>query len=219
MSICFIDEVEFCRVTNTGYLLSNVCNIPLFYSGDLDGEAKLDDIINGYDRVCILYPDAKAVTMREYVLGSSEDKTEERFRSELSKYLMVVIDGTWTQVKGLKKRLLRKHKNIQCIKLGNVRASKSVLRKETQADRVSTAEAINLYLEEIGVNETITNNIWDILQQKYDIYEAQSGRDLKSKAFANQQEKCQTSIKRKHEELSPGKEPEPQNETKKKKFT
>eukprot|EP01130_Rhizamoeba_saxonica_P005872 TRINITY_DN2324_c0_g1_i1.p2 TRINITY_DN2324_c0_g1~~TRINITY_DN2324_c0_g1_i1.p2 ORF type:complete len:110 (-),score=30.17 TRINITY_DN2324_c0_g1_i1:112-441(-) len=88
-------------------------------------------------------------------------------------YNIVVLDGTWTQVKRMGKRL----PELKYIRLEKVKETISRMRKQSSKDRVTTYEAIALLLEEMEEEETKINELWEVFRVKLDESDKQSGRE------------------------------------------
>jgi len=158
---------EYGRMTNTGkFLKDSIPSVRIIYCGDNDGEEYLRNLIeNEYDHTFILYPANDALTFQEY--------TQQKGETNLKNFNVVVLDGTWTQVKMLKKKRLP---TIQNIKLQGNKETISKMRKETSKDRVSTAEALLLLLEEMGEEMTEIEKIWEVFKKKLISADLQTGK-------------------------------------------
>jgi hypothetical protein len=86
---------------------------------------------------------------------------------------IVVIDGTWSQARTLRK-LLPDH--VTCLRINaDGHSLFAPLRKQSQADRCSTLEAAVTLLQELGVDRTSTNGLLDMLRVLVDCLSMQNG--------------------------------------------
>jgi len=160
---------EYGRMSNTGrFLKDSIPSVRIIYCGNIEGEEFLKQLIESEkDNTFILYPANDALTFQEYIQQKGDP-----LPTNLSSLNVIVIDGTWTQVKMLKRRL----PPIQNIKLQGNKETISKMRKETSKDRVSTAEALMLLLEEMGEESNELEKLWDVFKKKLTYADLQTGK-------------------------------------------
>eukprot|EP01130_Rhizamoeba_saxonica_P005873 TRINITY_DN2324_c0_g1_i2.p1 TRINITY_DN2324_c0_g1~~TRINITY_DN2324_c0_g1_i2.p1 ORF type:complete len:237 (-),score=44.00 TRINITY_DN2324_c0_g1_i2:293-940(-) len=144
----YMHHREYGRGSNTAKFFSMVTNAKLVICGHPDQEpAFLNEIQQNIDNTFILYPHQNSFTYSEIVEAANASIKEGEMNDSTTNitpsYNIVVLDGTWTQVKRMGKRL----PELKYIRLEKVKETISRMRKQSSKDRVTTYEAIALLLE------------------------------------------------------------------------
>eukprot|EP01120_Amphizonella_sp_Union-15-10_P003454 TRINITY_DN13875_c0_g1_i1.p1 TRINITY_DN13875_c0_g1~~TRINITY_DN13875_c0_g1_i1.p1 ORF type:complete len:321 (+),score=53.29 TRINITY_DN13875_c0_g1_i1:42-1004(+) len=149
--LLFLHYKEYMRSSNTGVLtvLGNPESSTLYLSGKLEDEKALKDQIEKHPHdTFILFPEPKAITLSEFLeLRKTRYEQSNLTVSPDVPLNAIVLDGTWRQVKSLRKRL---PDGIPFVKLSNSQLSINTLRTQSTLGRISTAEAIAELLKELG---------------------------------------------------------------------
>eukprot|EP01129_Flabellula_baltica_P003212 TRINITY_DN13025_c0_g1_i1.p1 TRINITY_DN13025_c0_g1~~TRINITY_DN13025_c0_g1_i1.p1 ORF type:complete len:275 (+),score=49.05 TRINITY_DN13025_c0_g1_i1:185-1009(+) len=172
--IVYTHYKEFGRTSNTGRFLELVSpsSFRIVYCGDIDGEQDIIDSMKNDPTHCfILYPGNDSITFEELA-----ERNGHALGQDLGMYTVIILDGTWTQVKSLRKRINVTESNIPFIKLANFRDPESQLRKETEPNRTSTAEAVGMLLEEMHETQESVDAFWTALKAKFETAHKQLGK-------------------------------------------
>jgi DTW domain-containing protein YfiP len=138
-----MNQREQYRSSNTAKVIERV----------LGGEIYIDGIDEDWQRFQALTDKYKG---RCFVLFPSEESVEytQLDRIDVSDSLIVVVDGTWRQARKLNKKI---DPSIPRVRITPTTLSKFLCRRQTRVDRVCTAEALSLLLEDMGKREASEN--------------------------------------------------------------
>ena len=139
--VVFMNQKEQFRSSNTAKVIRMVLNATILIDGVDADNAKLTDLMNERkDRCFVLFPSESA---SEWNIS----QVSQLVLPEGEKILIIVVDGTWRQARRLN---LKIPSEIPRIKIMPTTLSKFLCRRQTQADRVCTIEALALLLQDMG---------------------------------------------------------------------
>eukprot|EP01126_Amoeba_proteus_P057991 TRINITY_DN7434_c0_g1_i5.p1 TRINITY_DN7434_c0_g1~~TRINITY_DN7434_c0_g1_i5.p1 ORF type:complete len:310 (-),score=71.25 TRINITY_DN7434_c0_g1_i5:314-1243(-) len=134
--------------------------------------------------------------------GNLENQFKKQFPCD-EVFNIIILDSTWNQAKLMAKRL---PEDLPHVKLGEcARPTISDLRIQTSLDRVTTAEAVALLLEEMGTSSLELQKMWDWIASRISAGQQQGGRPPGSIMLARKKE-VQEEIHRKNKLRKPQKE-------------
>ena len=140
--VVLMNHKEWLRASNTAKIISRILGARVFVSGDTEDERDFDALIaQRRHNAVVLFPSDLAVTWDEVGrIGNTPD----------GRTLVIVLDGTWGQARRLNQKI---DGSIPRIKITPSALSQFLCRRQTQADRVCTVEAVALLMTEIGLND------------------------------------------------------------------
>jgi len=140
--VVYMNHKEWLRASNTAKIISRILNARVFVCGDDDDERDFNELVaNRRNNAVVLFPSDSAVTWDEVV--RVRDAQEGR-------PLVIVLDGTWGQARRLNQKI---DESIPRIKITPSALSQFLCRRQTQADRVCTVEAVALLMTEMELND------------------------------------------------------------------
>jgi len=140
--VVLMNHKEWLRASNTAKIISRILGARVFVSGDAEDEAEFEALVSQRKQnSVVLFPSDVAVTWDE--MSHVEKKNDEAT-------LVIVLDGTWGQARRLNQKI---DDAIPRIKITPSALSQFLCRRQTQADRVCTVEAVALLMTEMGLND------------------------------------------------------------------
>ena len=137
-----MNHKEWLRASNTAKIISRILGARVFVAGDESDETDFQNLVNQRIRnAVVLFPSDTAITW---------DCLEETDMKSEGRKLVIVIDGTWGQARRLNQKIAD---SIPRIKITPSTLSQFLCRRQTQADRVCTVEAVALLMSDIGSKE------------------------------------------------------------------
>lgn len=137
--VVLMNHREQFRASNTAKIIEKVLNARIYIDGvDSDLEDLVLLIQERKEAALVLFPSEDATTWSE---------VEQRMKKiSTTKPLIIVLDGTWRQARRLNKKI---PDDIPRVKITPQTLSQFLCRRQTQADRVCTVEALALLMTEM----------------------------------------------------------------------
>jgi DTW domain-containing protein YfiP len=143
------------RSSNSGKLLEQMYEAPVFIDSDPDQMKKMAELVEeNVDNCVVMFPTEEAKAFSDLKLKDNP--------------IIFLIDGTWRQARRLNKNIPDK---IPRVKIHPQTISRFLCRTQTQPDRVCTAEATAMLLEDLGhpaESERVLQAL-EILQQAFNM--------------------------------------------------
>jgi DTW domain-containing protein YfiP len=134
--VVLMNHKELFRASNTAKVIEKVLGARIYIDGnDEDWNELMNLIEHRISDTVILFPSDVAMTW-------------DQLPCPTSKKLIIVLDGTWGQARRLNQKL---PPSIPRVKILPTTLSRFLCRRQTQADRVCTAEALALLMTDIGL--------------------------------------------------------------------
>jgi DTW domain-containing protein YfiP len=131
-----MNQREQYRSSNTAKVIESVVGGRIFIDGLGDVWERFERLISEYSGRCfVLFPSTDSTEYSEFRSLSHVNEQED--------VLVIVVDGTWRQARRLNKKI---PSDIPRVKITPTTLSKFLCRRQTQVDRVCTAEALSLLL-------------------------------------------------------------------------
>lgn len=143
------------RSSNSGKLLEQLYDAPVFLDSDPDHMQNMADLVHENNGNCVvMFPTEDASDFNELKLQDNP--------------LIFLIDGTWRQARRLNKNI---PDSVPRVKIHPQTISRFLCRTQTQPDRVCTAEATSMLLEDLGQPEEAARVLkgLEILQQAFNM--------------------------------------------------
>ena len=142
--VILMNHKEWLRASNTAKIISRILGARIFVSGDMDDEAEFESLVEQrQSNAVVLFPSDVATTWESF------RETPQRIH-EKGRTLVIVVDGTWGQARRLNQKI---RECIPRLKITPHTLSQFLCRRQTQADRVCTVEAVALLLTEMGAQK------------------------------------------------------------------
>ena len=147
--VVLMNQKEKYRSSNTAKVIEKILRAKIFIDGFDDDFSKVLQIVNDNIHNCfVLFPSEDSLEFPSFATRRAESFTSQS--STLDKILIVVVDGTWRQARRLNQKI---PDSIPRVKILPHTLSKFLCRRQTQADRVCTVEALSLLLQDMGMTE------------------------------------------------------------------
>ena len=143
------------RSSNSGKILELIYDAPVFLDSDPDQMMQLAELVKANSDNClVMFPTEDAHDYNDLKLKDNP--------------LVFLIDGTWRQARRLNKNI---PDDIPRVKIHPQTISRFLCRTQTQPDRVCTAEATSMLLEDLGYPEEAARvlSALEILQQAFNM--------------------------------------------------
>ena len=137
--VVLMNHKERFRASNTAKVIEKVCGARIFVDGNDDDWADFEKLVQErMGEAFVLYPSNVAVSWDSLPVAANV------------RPLIIVLDGTWGQARRLDHKINEFIPRVQC---SPTTLSRFLCRRQTQADRVCTAEALALLMSDMGMDQ------------------------------------------------------------------
>jgi len=131
--------------------------------------------------VIVLFPSKDAITVKNFLdIKPGSEYLGKRVYDEQNVLNIIVIDGVWRHARRMAQRLRELFPNVTFVKLSPEQLS-VYARTQTQPDRISSIEALALFLNQIGEDPNSCNRLISCVEM--------NNRALRGKITARKQQK------------------------------
>jgi len=171
---------EYGRGSNTAIPLLQAIpdSCTLYMAGIKEDEKELFNLMDD-DNTFILSPAPNAITFKEF-WKQKQEKLQLPNSCPFPPFNIIIPDGTWSQTKNMTKRFPQ---NVPCICLETADETISTMRKQSQSGRITTAEAVVLLLQEMGLEKSALDPLWLAIKYRIQSFENQRGNFKKVNLF------------------------------------
>lgn len=139
--VVLMNQREKYRSSNTAKVIEKILNAKIFIDGLDDDFIEFQKLVSENLNNCfVLFPSEDALDFPSF---ARNEKASCSSRLDSRKTLIIVVDGTWRQARRLNQKI---SPSIPRVKIMPTTLSKFLCRRQTQADRVCTIEALSLLL-------------------------------------------------------------------------